>query len=194
MPGPNGEPSGMSDGAWAVTPPAQHGHLARNRLIRVVIGLIGQIDVVPGPRELLTCRGEHGAARAALGVDVTGHVRGCGERSRGARTALAPSPCSRRLGDTALLAARRRQRRVVRRLRRLAVLERRDPRQQRLVLPYQLRNPIRELAVATQQLLKQRLHFVGKTSNLLRIHTNLESARCDKLNAPTPIHTVAGGE
>src|SRR5450631_2775709 len=41
MPGPNGEPSGMSAGAWAVTRALQHGHVARNRLIRVVIGLIG---------------------------------------------------------------------------------------------------------------------------------------------------------
>src|SRR5271154_1460752 len=41
MPGPNGEPSGMSVGAWAVTRALQHGHVARNRLIRVVIGLIG---------------------------------------------------------------------------------------------------------------------------------------------------------
>src|ERR1700688_3997032 len=41
MPGPNGEPSGMSAGAWAVTRALQHGHVARNRLILVVIGLIG---------------------------------------------------------------------------------------------------------------------------------------------------------
>src|ERR1700732_314196 len=41
MPGPNGEPSGMSAGVWAVTRALQHGHVARNRLIRVVIGLIG---------------------------------------------------------------------------------------------------------------------------------------------------------
>ena len=31
----------MSAGAWAVTRALQHGHLARNRLIRVAIGLIG---------------------------------------------------------------------------------------------------------------------------------------------------------
>jgi hypothetical protein len=30
MPGPNGEPSGMSAGAWAVTRALQHGHVARN--------------------------------------------------------------------------------------------------------------------------------------------------------------------
>jgi hypothetical protein len=30
----------MSAGAWAVTRALQHGHVARNRLIRVVIGLI----------------------------------------------------------------------------------------------------------------------------------------------------------
>src|SRR5271170_4120183 len=33
MPGPNGEPSGMSAGGWAVTRTLQHGHAARNRLI-----------------------------------------------------------------------------------------------------------------------------------------------------------------
>jgi hypothetical protein len=38
MPGPNGEPSGMSAGGWAVTRALQHG---QNRLIRVVIGLMG---------------------------------------------------------------------------------------------------------------------------------------------------------
>jgi hypothetical protein len=30
MPGPNGEPSGMSAGAWAVMRALQHGHVARN--------------------------------------------------------------------------------------------------------------------------------------------------------------------
>jgi hypothetical protein len=52
--GPNGEPSGMSAGGWAVTPASQYGQVARNRLIRLVIGLIGrrskwsQASRVPG--------------------------------------------------------------------------------------------------------------------------------------------------
>src|SRR5271170_5435267 len=102
MPGPNGEPSGMSAGGWAVTRALQHGQVARNRLIRVVI------DMVPGPREFLTCLCERGAAPAALGVDVACRVRVLCKRSRRARMALQAflHPC--RLRDVPLLTARRR--------------------------------------------------------------------------------------
>jgi hypothetical protein len=79
----------------------------------------------------------------------------------------------RRLRDIALLTARRRQRRVVRRLRRLAVLELSDAGQQRIVLRYQLRDARRELAVLPQQLQHQRLHIVRKPIDLLWLHTNL---------------------
>src|SRR5271155_3784835 len=104
MPGPNGEPSGMSAGAWAVTRALQHGHVARNRLIRVVIGLIGG-------------RSTWSQALASSWPAFAGFLHPC------------------RLRDVPLLTARRRQRRVVRRLRRLAVLgfDLGDSDQQRIV-------------------------------------------------------------
>src|SRR5580704_17586782 len=109
MPGPNGEPSGMSAGAWAVTRASQHGHVTRNRLIRVDRLDLRQIDMVPRPREFLTCLWESGAARAALGVDVACRVRVLCERSRRARMAFACFLHPRRLPDVPLLSARRRQ-------------------------------------------------------------------------------------
>ncbi len=45
MPGPNGVPSGMSVGAFAVTRALQHGHVARNSSMRVVTGLIGGMSM-----------------------------------------------------------------------------------------------------------------------------------------------------
>src|SRR5450755_3297076 len=82
---------------------------------------------------------------------------------------------SRRLGDVPLLTARRRQRRVVRRLRRLAVLGLKlgDAGQQRLVLREQLVDAHRELAVLPQQLQHQRLHIVSERINLLQRHASL---------------------
>jgi hypothetical protein len=48
-----------------------------------------QIDMVPGPRQFLTCLCERGAARAALGVDVACRVRVLCKRTRRAGTAFA---------------------------------------------------------------------------------------------------------
>src|ERR1700686_3267307 len=104
MPGPNGEPSGMSAGASAVTRALQHGHVARNRLIRVVIGLIGGRST--WSQALASCLCERGAARAALGVDVACRVRVLCERSRRSRTAFAGFLHSRRLRDVPLLTVR----------------------------------------------------------------------------------------
>jgi hypothetical protein len=125
-----------------------------------------QIDMVPGPREFLACLCERGTARAALGVDVACPVRVLGERSRRARTALAGFLHPRLLRDVPLLTARRWQRRVVRRLRRLAVLslEVRDAGPQRLVLCEQLLDARREPADLLQQ--PQRLHVVSERINL----------------------------
>jgi hypothetical protein len=80
-----------------------------------------------------------------------------------------------RLRDVPLLTARRRQRRVVRRLRRLAVLglELGDAGQQRLVLRDQFVDTCREPADLPQQLQHQRLHIVSERIDLLRRHASL---------------------
>ncbi len=49
MPGPNGEPGGMLAGGSAVVVLPHQGQLARCRLIRVVIGLIGGSSTLPAP-------------------------------------------------------------------------------------------------------------------------------------------------
>ena len=100
-------------------------------------------------------------------------VRVLCERSRHARTAFAGFLHPRRLRDVPLLTARRRQRRVIWRLRRLAVrgLKLGDAGQQRLVLRHQLSDVHREFTVLPQQL--QRLHVVSERINLLQRHTSL---------------------
>lgn len=105
-----------------------------------------QIDMVPGPGELLPSL--------------------C-ERSRRARTAFADLLHPRRLPDIDLLGTRRRQRRVVRRLRPLALLEVSDAGQQRLVLRYQRRAAPHRLDDLPQQLENQRLHIVRKSTDPL---------------------------
>ena len=134
-----------------------------------------QIDMVPGPCEFLACLFERGAASAALGVDVACRVRVLCERSRRARMAFAGFLHPRRLRDVPLLTARRWQRRVVRRLRRLAVLslEVRDAGPQHLVLCEQLLDARREPADLLQQP-AQRLHVVSERINLCRRHASLK--------------------
>src|SRR5208282_3435978 len=94
---------------------------------------------------------------------------------------------TRRLRDVPLLTARRRQRRVVRCLRRLAVLglELGDAGQQRLVLHDQLVNARREPADLLQQLQHQWLHVVRERINLLRRHASLNQlARKNSTRTP----------
>ena len=131
--------------------------------------------MVAGPREFLACLCERGAARAVLGVDVACRVRILCERARHARTAFAGLLHPRRLRDVLLLTARRRQRRVVRRLRRLAALGLKfgDAGQQRLVLRDHLLGERRELADPLNQSQHQRLHVIGKRINLLGSHASL---------------------
>jgi hypothetical protein len=166
----------MSAGAFAVTRALQHGHAARNRLIRVVIGLIGGRSTWSQTLEFLACLFERGAARASFGVDVACRVRVLYERSRRARTTLAGFLHPRRLRDVPLLTARRRQRRVVRRLRRLIVLGLKlgDADQQCFVLRHQLIDARREPADLPQQLQHQRLHVISERINLFRRHASLK--------------------
>src|ERR1700689_1405783 len=94
--------------------------------------------------------------------------------ARRARTAFWGFLPPRWICDVPLLTARRRQRRVVRRLRRLAALglELGDAGQQRLVLRDQLVDARREHADLPQQ--PQRLHVVGKRINLFRRQASLK--------------------
>ena len=108
--------------------------------------------MVPGPRKFLASLREGDAACAALGVDVACRVRVLREPSRRTRMASASFLQLRRLRDIPLLTARRRQRRVVRCLRRLAVLslELGNADQQRLVLRHQLVDARHQPAVLPQ--------------------------------------------
>src|SRR5450755_4345409 len=180
MPAPNGEPSGLSAGAFAVPRLAARARGAEqidpccDRLDR------RQIDMVPDPREFLACLFERGATHAAVSVDVACCVRVLCDRSRRARMAFAGFLHPRRLCDVPLLTARRRQRRVVRRLRRLAMLGFKlgDAGQQRLVLREQLVDAHREPAVLPQQLQHQWLHVVSERIDLLRRHASLNQLAC----------------
>jgi hypothetical protein len=80
-----------------------------------------------------------------------------------------------RLCDVPLLTARRRHRRVVRRLRRLALLDLKlgDSVQQRLVLRDQFVDARQEPTVLPQQLQHQLLHIVSERINLLWRHASL---------------------
>jgi hypothetical protein len=192
----------MSAGGFAVTRALQHGQVARilrqaqeidpcrDRLDR------RQIDMVEGPREFLACRCERGAARAALGVDVACCVRIFCERSRRARMAFAGLLHLRRFRDVLLLAARRRQRGVVRRLRRLAMqgLKLGITGQQRFVLRQQLRDACRELAVLPQQLQHQRLHVVRERIDHFRRHASLNQLACTNSTPYTRVKTSHRGE
>src|SRR5271155_3516127 len=117
------------------------------------------------------------------------------KRSRRARMAFAGflHPC--RLRDAPLLTARRRQRRVVRRLRRLAVLGLKigDAGQQRLVLRKQVVDAHREHAVLPQQRQHQRLHVVSERINLLRRHASLNQLASKSSTRQTRVTPSQGG-
>jgi hypothetical protein len=147
-------------------------------------------------RQLLPGLAEHGAARAALGVEAARRIRLLGELACSAGTALARRLGCRRLGIR-LLPARRRQRGVVRRLGRLpelgfqlgdAGVQGGNLRQQLPVLPQQ--------AVDTrQQLAHQRLQAISiERIKPLGRHPELESARGPAFNPLRLSHAAAQGE
>jgi hypothetical protein len=80
----------------------------------------------------------------------------------------------RRLCGIPLLTARRRQRRVIGRLRRLALLGLKlgDAGQQRLVLLHQIVDARHQSVVLLQQLQYQRFHIVSERINLIRRHAS----------------------
>ena len=139
-----------------------------------------QIDVVVGVRDGLSGGRERRAAGAALGVDITRGIGARAQLARYARPALAAFPWGRlRRGDVGLLPARRRQRRVRRRLRRLpgAGLEFGDPRQELLDL-------LDQFAVLREQPEHQRLQAVlVERIKCLGWHPELESDPGHPLNA-----------
>jgi hypothetical protein len=79
-----------------------------------------QIDVIVGEDMRLVGDRKCCPADTSVGIDVARRVRVFGECTRDAGPTLPALLLARRRGNIALLAARRRQRRVVRGLRRLA--------------------------------------------------------------------------
>jgi hypothetical protein len=152
-------------------------------------------------RELLSGFAEHGAAPMALGVEASCHVGLLGQLARDARAALALRLDRRRLG-VHLLPARRRQRGIVRCLRRSAKLdfEFGDAGVQRLHLCQQFVDALvpggdlRHEPIDTRQ---QRRHLMGaiiaRRIVLSLRHSERESARRTRLNTSDPSHNVAEG-
>ena len=149
-----------------------------------------QFHVVIGAREHLVGGAQFRAAGAALGVDIARRVGVGAELAGCAGAPFAASLRGRRVRDVGLLSARWRQRRVRRRLRRLAgsALEFGDARQQRLVL-------LDEIVDLRQQGQNQPLQTVGvERIDPLRRHPELESNGSDAFNAALLSHSAAGGE
>jgi len=180
----------MSAGGFAATRVLQHGAMALVQIDPRRDGLDRrQIDVVVGEDVRLIGRRECCAAGACLGVDLARRVGiGC-ERARDAGPALAAFLLRRCRGTIGLLSARRRQRGVRRRLRRLAGtrLEFHDPREESLDL-------LKQFVVLRHQLEHQRLQavFVQRIERLGR-HPAFESASRDAINAEAPSQTDAEG-
>ena len=148
-----------------------------------------QVDVVVGVRENLI-RGRHlCSAGAAFGADIECLVGVRAEFARHARSALASPLAGFRFGGIGLLPARRRQRRIGRRLRWLAELrlEFRDAGCERLVLSD-------ELLDLAEQLHDQRPQLIlAQRIECLRWHPELESVRDSVLNGRNASQTDAQG-
>ena len=146
-----------------------------------------QVDVIVGMRQDLIGGRHRRAARAALGIDVARHVRVRAQLASHARPPLAPFLSGCRWSDVGLLPARRRQRRVVRRLRRLTAtpLELGDAGVQSFDLGEQIvdlrqQRPQQRIGAG----LVERIRCLGS-------HPELESVRHNQINATDASQTAA---
>jgi len=154
-----------------------------------------QFDVVVGVHQFLIGGRHRRAAAAMLGEDVARHVGFFAQRTGHARMALAALLLRCPFGDVGLLAARRRQRGIVRRLRRLAELgfEFRNASEELGVLREQFVEPTKQRSVLRHDPKHHRLQVVIERIECLGWHPELESAPRAAHNAAELSHTAAQG-